>query len=198
MGPRGRTREAAGQPSGGGQRADGGADVASNVEIKAQVVDPAALRARVEALAGPKVEQLEQEDTFFHTARGRLKLRHLGPDRGELIAYRRPDEAGPKVSEYRVSTTADPEGVRDLLADALGVLGVVRKHRDLYLLGRTRIHLDEVEGLGSFLELEVMLLPGEAKDVGVAEADRLMHRLDIHPEDLVPEAYLDRILGSKN
>ena len=162
-----------------------------NVEIKARIADRAALARRVAAIAdrGPTV--IDQEDTFFPSPRGRLKLRRFADGRGELIHYRRPDAAGPEESRFVRSPTADPDSLAAALGGALGVRGVVRKRRTLYLAGRTRIHLDEVEGLGDFLELEVVLAAGESKEAGLAVARGLMDRLGVAADDLVARAYVD-------
>lgn len=165
--------------------------MAANVEIKARVRDPQALRARVEQISDGPAQLLEQEDTFFHVPEGRLKLRVLAADRGELIYYRRPDLEGPKVSDYFFARTADPASLRQVLSLALGVRGVVRKRRWLYFVGRTRIHLDEVEGLGHFLEFEVMLADGEDPARGEEEARGLLARLGVAQEDLLAGAYID-------
>jgi predicted adenylyl cyclase CyaB len=162
-----------------------------NVEIKARVWDMDAVRTRAAALSGAPAVVLEQEDTFFRLPEGRLKLRVFPDGKGELIAYRRPDSAGPKMSEYFLYRTADPESLRDLLATALGIRGVVRKRRLLYLVGRTRIHLDEVEGLGAFLELEVVLADGEEETKGEAIARQLLAELGVRDEDRVAKAYID-------
>jgi len=82
------------------------------------------------------------------------------------------------------------------LTRGLGTLGRVRKRRLLLLAGRTRIHLDRVEGLGDFLELEVVLRDGEAETNGVAEAHALMAQLGVRPEQLLEGAYLD-LLGAR-
>jgi adenylate cyclase len=142
-------------------------------------------------LSDSPCEEIAQEDTFFPTPTGRLKLRVLGPDRGELIFYQRPDSADPKPSHYRLATVKDPASLGAVLAAALGVRGVVRKRRRLYLIGRTRVHLDQVEDLGDFIELEVVLGAGEAVSRGEAVAAELMDRLGIAGADLVRGAYLD-------
>jgi predicted adenylyl cyclase CyaB len=134
---------------------------------------------------------LEQEDTFFSVPEGRLKLRVFPDGKGELIAYRRPDAVGPKTSEYFVYRTAHPEILSALLDRSLGVRGVVRKRRLLYLAGPTRIHLDEVEGLGAFLELEVVLADGQPEAEGEAIARRLLSDLGVRDEDRVAAAYID-------
>jgi predicted adenylyl cyclase CyaB len=162
-----------------------------NVEIKARVADPAALEARVAALADQGPVDIEQDDTFFNCPQGRLKLRQLARDRGELIHYQRPDQDGPKLSSFVIAPSADPAALREALTRALGSSGRVRKRRRLYLAGRTRIHLDRVEGLGDFVELEVVLGPGDDVAAGEAEARSIMQALGIHPDDLVQGAYVD-------
>ena len=166
-----------------------------NVEIKARVAEPARLRALAAVLAdGPPVV-IEQTDTFFAVGRGRLKLRVFADGAGELISYERPDAAGPKTSRYGIAPVADGASLLAVLSAALPVRGVVRKRRELLLCGRTRIHLDRVEGLGDFLELEVVLAEGEDLAAGEAEARELMARLGIAPGDLVSGAYLDLLGG---
>lgn len=163
-----------------------------NVEIKAAVSDLAAVRGRAEEFADEGPIVLEQEDTFFACPHGRLKLRRFaGSKQGELIYYERPSTSGPKESRYIVQRTSDAEGLRAVLSAALGVRGVVRKQRTLLLIGQTRVHLDEVEGLGSFVELEVVLRPEQDVGEGQAIARRLMADLDISPEQLIEKAYID-------
>ena len=122
-----------------------------------------------------------QEDTFFRVPAGRLKLRKLAPDRGELIFYRRPDQPGPKCSDYSISVTSEPDTLRDVLAAALGDAGVVIKERWLYLVDQTRIHLDRVERLGDFVELEVVLSPGQSAEEGQSIAADLMRAIGDPP-----------------
>jgi predicted adenylyl cyclase CyaB len=164
-----------------------------NIEIKARVHDFAALRSRAEALSDTPVQVIPQEDTFFHTPRGRLKLRQLAADRAQLVYYERPDQEGPKHSMYHIFETSDPQNLKTALSLALGVRGVVRKRRYLYLVGQTRLHLDEVEGLGQFMELEVVLRPGQTDAEGQAIARNLMTRLGVPEEDLLSAAYIDLI-----
>ena len=165
----------------------------TNVEIKARVADLAALRGRTEAIADGPAEILDQEDIFFSSPVGRLKFRILGDRHGELIHYHRGDIAGPKTSRYTIAPTSDPDALRAILTATLGVIGVVRKRRWLYLVGQTRIHLDRVEGLGEFVELEVVLRPDQPEAEGVAIAERLMARLGIGVAELVEGAYIDLI-----
>jgi predicted adenylyl cyclase CyaB len=168
-----------------------------NIEIKARIESVAALTPRVAALATEGPIEIAQDDTFFNCVTGRLKLRAFSNDLGELIFYRRVNQAGPKESFYIRSPTSSPETLRESLSLAYGQIGRVRKYRTLFLVGRTRVHLDRVEGLGHFLELEVMLVDDEPADTGVREADELMDRLGVHPEQLIEGAYLDLMLAQK-
>ena len=165
--------------------------MATNIEIKARVADPAALERAVATLGASGPEILVQEDTFFATPRGRLKLRLLAPDRGELILYSRAEGTDPRPSHYTLAPTTDPGALLRILTATLPVLGVVRKTRRLYLTGQTRIHIDDVEGLGRFMELEVVLRGDQADADGAAVAHDLMQRLGIARADLLDRTYFE-------
>ena len=162
-----------------------------NVEIKARVHNFEALRLRAADLADGPVEIIEQLDTFYITPRGRLKLRVLAPDRCELIQYTRADDSTAKTSTYEIVRSDDPASFSRILESALPIRGVVTKTRHLYLIGPTRVHLDEVEGLGTFMELEVVLSKGQTTEYGAAIADNLMAKLGFQKEDLISGAYID-------
>ena len=163
----------------------------TNVEIKAVLKDRARAESLAAELSGGGPETIQQEDIFFRCEGARLKLRILGPGRGELIRYERADAAEVRSSRYAVARTEDPQALADILSQCLGAAGVVRKTRLLYLVGQTRVHIDCVEGLGDFLELEVVLRPGQSEEEGKVIADELLRRLGIGREDLLAEAYVD-------
>jgi predicted adenylyl cyclase CyaB len=166
-----------------------------NVEIKAKVADLAAVREIVERLADSGPMELEQEDTFFGCPRGRLKLRQFtGCSEAELIYYERPERSGPKESRYIVHPTADAESLSEVLAAAFDIRGVVRKRRSVYLIGQTRVHLDQVEGLGEFVELEVVLRPEQSSSEGVTIAHELMEKLGISSNQPIDGAYIDLLV----
>jgi len=165
----------------------------ANIEIKARARDFPGLHRRAETLSGGLAQVISQVDTFFHTDKGRLKLRELGTGRAQLVFYTRPDASGPKRSDYHIFETDDPEPLKVALTLALGLRGVVRKTRYLYLVGQTRLHLDDVEGLGQFMELEVVLSADQADADGQAIAEELMHELGISSEDLLEGAYMDML-----
>jgi predicted adenylyl cyclase CyaB len=162
-----------------------------NIEIKARIEAADAWSAKIAVLADEGPIDIAQDDTFFRCGAARLKLRAFSGGTGELIYYRRADEYGPKESFYLRSPTSAPDSLRECLTLAYGQVGRVRKHRKLFLIGRTRVHLDEVEGLGHFLELEVVLADDEPAAAGVREARELMAKLDIKPHQLIDDAYVD-------
>ena len=125
-----------------------------------------------------------------------MKLRDFGDGSGELIHYHRADTAGPKLSDYVRAPTSDPAALREALVRAHGVLGRVRKTRLLLLAGPTRIHLDRVEGLGDFMELEVVLRDAQSLEEGQAIAQALMQQLGVAPEQRLAGAYLDLLSPS--
>jgi predicted adenylyl cyclase CyaB len=162
-----------------------------NIEIKARIDSIETVAARVAALADHGPVEIAQDDIFFTCERGRLKLRAFSAGAGELIFYQRPSETGPKESVFVIAPTAEPGALREALSLAYGEAGRVRKHRTVYLVGRTRVHLDRVDHLGHFLELEVLLSDGERPEAGAEEAHRLMAALGIAHGQLVEGAYVD-------
>lgn len=170
--------------------------MARNIEIKARVADLAALRARAVALVGCEPELIEQDDSFFAVPHGRLKLRQFVDGSAELIHYHRADTVDAKASDYVRVAAPDAEGLRLALTRALGSLGRVRKQRWLLLHGATRIHLDRVEGLGDFMELEVVLRDGQSDADGVATAEALMHALELAEAPRMAGAYLDLLAAA--
>jgi predicted adenylyl cyclase CyaB len=162
----------------------------SNIELKARARNFEAIKLRAEQLSDTPVQVIFQEDTFFNTPQGRLKLRVLA-DHAELIYYTRPDQDGPKRSDYHITRSNEPENLKRVLGLAYGVRGVVKKRRYLYVVEQTRIHLDDVEGLGQFMELEVVMQDGRSDAEGQAIAEGLMSALGVERGDLIEGAYMD-------
>ena len=162
-----------------------------NIEIKAAIESVEAVASKAAALATQGPFEIAQDDTFFRCDSGRLKLRTFSPTDGELIYYRRANQLGPKESFYLRTPTQSPDTLREALSLAYGQAGRVGQHRTLYLVGRTRVHLDRVEGLGSYMELEVVLNEDESPQAGVLEAHALMAQLGIEPSALIDTAYVD-------
>jgi adenylate cyclase class IV len=168
-----------------------------NIEIKARIESVARMLPLARALADGPETLIEQDDSFYRCARGRLKLRRFAAGDAELIHYERANAAGPKLSDYvRVPIGADQVASLDeALHRAHGRIGRVKKRRWLLLAGPTRIHLDEVHGLGEFLELEVVLADTQTEAEGEAIAHALMQRLGVGIDALLTGAYLDLLVA---
>jgi predicted adenylyl cyclase CyaB len=163
----------------------------ANVEIKAVLNDPERAEQVAARLSGAEVEVIGQVDVFFQAEGARLKLRTFGPRAGELIRYERANVAAARASRYVLARTPDPDNLLDILAATLGTAGTVIKTRRLYMVGQTRVHIDNVEGLGAFLELEVVLGPGQTEEEGRGIAAGLLTEFGIGSDQLVAEAYID-------
>jgi adenylate cyclase, class 2 len=164
-----------------------------NVELKATDPDPERSLAICLELGAQDQGVLDQRDTYFRVAHGRLKLREETPGRAALIQYHRSDEAHARESRYRLVEIADPGGLKEALDAALGTLVVVDKQRRLLLWEGVRIHLDRVAGLGDFLELEGV---APADSDLAAETDRvamLSEALGLEGR-ILGDSYSDRLL----
>jgi predicted adenylyl cyclase CyaB len=168
--------------------------VPRNIEIKVRIDSVEALLPRARALADVPAQTLLQDDTFFAVPAGRpgrLKLRAFADGAAELIQYHRPDTGQAKASDYVRVPVTDPAALREALTRGLGVPGRVRKQRLLLQVGPTRIHLDRVEGLGDFMELEVVMGQGQPDAEGMALAEALMRELGLADAPRIAGAYLD-------
>jgi predicted adenylyl cyclase CyaB len=168
--------------------------VPTNIEIKAKLWDRAAAELIADRIktAGPEV--IHQVDHFFNCTGARLKLRIFGPESGELIRYERAHGRGPRLSRYLIARTTDPYALLEILKTELGESGTVRKNRTFYLIGQTRVHIDRVERLGEFLELEVVLRPDQSEEEGQEIAHTLLKEFGIEAQALIAEAYIDLLL----
>lgn len=166
-----------------------------NIELKARCGDLAAAHQVARSLSATLLATEQQHDTYFLAAHGRLKLRQRRIDGvaqpSELIGYRRADEARSRASEYTLIPTDHGEALRALLRDALGVVVEVRKERTVYLHDRVRIHLDQVEGLGAFIEFEALVDATCDDATAHAKLDRLHAAFAIAPEQIERGSYAD-------
>ncbi len=163
----------------------------SNIEIKAILNNREGAEVTAARLSDAGPELIHQEDVFFRCDGARLKLRILGPPRGELIRYERADVADTRCSRYVIARTPDPQALLEILTKTLGRIGRVKKERTLYLIGQTRVHLDRVEDLGDFLELEVVLRPEQTESEATNIAEALLTSFEIEKQELIAEAYVD-------
>lgn len=165
-----------------------------NLEIKVRCTGLDAVRDRAVELSARDAGILRATDTYFHVRHGRLKLRETeGGPLAQLIAYDRPDEASSRYSDYHITPIPDPAGLKLALGSTLGVLITVTKSRHLWLYGETRIHLDRIDGLGDFVELETVMR-GQPEAAARAEHHMVKGALGLDRCDVVGSSYSDLIL----
>ena len=173
-----------------------------NVELKARDPDPDRSFERALALGADDRGEIKQRDTYFAAVRGRLKLREQeaggSPLWDELIGYSRADSTEPGTSNYLRVPVADAAALREALDSALGTLVTVVKRRRVLLWENVRIHLDEVEGLGSYVELEGVAEAESDLSVEHEKVERLRRELGIEDQDLVAGSYSDLLLSDSD
>ncbi len=164
-----------------------------NLEIKARIDNLAKVRRCAQQLTTEPPLHLKQTDTYFFCRSGRLKLRETVGRPAQLIWYDRPEVQEMRTSRYLIAEIADADATRDLLSAACGVRAVVKKRRELYWYRYVRIHLDQVETLGDFLELEAVLQP----DIDELDAQRLLadlrERFEVQSHMLISGSYVDML-----
>lgn len=175
-----------------------------NVEIKARCADLAPARATLHGMGARLVGPDRQVDTYFRVPNGRLKLRQ-GLIENNLIFYAREDRTGPKRSDVILYGTRPGSDLKVLLTAALGTVVTVEKQREIYFVAvegvgldgveNVKVHLDTVEGLGAFVEIEAIDLDGSIGPERLrAQCERLMAQLGIRDADLVADSYSDLLL----
>jgi homotetrameric cytidine deaminase len=166
-----------------------------NVELKSSDPDPARTLELALKLGASDEGEISQRDTYFGGSRARVKLREQTPGEDELIAYGRPDGDDAKVSDYLRVEVTDAAALKEALDAAYGTKVVVAKKRRLLLWENVRIHLDEVEGLGAYMELEG-LVDGDDDGPARERVERLRRELEIDDANLVAAGYSDLLLDS--
>jgi predicted adenylyl cyclase CyaB len=170
------------------------AQIRQNLERKCRLADLASARREALQIGAHFHADESQTDTYFHVAHGRLKLREIDGQPAVLIAYDRPDAVAARLSRYYLVPAPDPAGLKAALTAALGVRGVVRKRRAIYLWHNVRIHLDEVEGLGTFVEFEAVLSDNDDEATAVRRLEELGRELALRTDDYLAPSYAD-LLG---
>ena len=166
--------------------------MARNVEIKTVIDDYKSFYSRAKNICD-KSETFNQIDTYFNCRKGRLKLREIPGKTAEIISYNRTNTSSPKLSKYYRYPIKDPKHIAKILSETLGIKGIIEKQRTVFLVGQTRIHLDKVNRLGLFAELEVVLAPNQTEKNGRDIAKVLMKKLGIKEVSLIDCSYIDLI-----
>ena len=167
-----------------------------NIEIKAKCFHPEKVEAFLLENGARYVGLDHQKDTYFNVPAGRLKLRQ-GNIENSLIYYQRPDQEGPKQSDFSLSKISDGIATEQVLIRALGVKVIVDKYRKIFYIENVKFHLDEVPGLGSFVEIEAGNLADPTKTIDdlKAQCDFYMQAFGVRDEDLMQNSYSDMLLS---
>ncbi len=168
-----------------------------NVELKARDASPAASLRACQTLPAEDQGEIWQRDTYFNVTYGRLKLREQRPDGAQLIHYERRDDRGQRESRYRIAPVDAPAELAGVLEAAMGVAATVVKRRRLFLWRTVRIHLDQVEDLGTFVELEAVAPPGSDLRHEHELLQNLRVALSISDADLMTSGYADQVLAGR-
>lgn len=165
-----------------------------NVEIKARCGNPSVIRSYLQQQGADFRGTDHQRDTYFQVPAGRLKLRQ-GNIENALIRYLRPDQAGPKTSEVTLCPIPEGAPLERILDEVLGTKVVVDKQREIYFIGNVKFHIDRVEGLGGFVEIEAIDNDGSySLETLQAQCQRYLDAFGIQPDDLLSDSYSDMIL----
>jgi adenylate cyclase, class 2 len=165
-----------------------------NVEIKARCTDPSSIRQYLVANNAEFKGVDEQTDTYFNVDHGRLKLRE-GKIENNLIYYERTNQAGPKNSQFNLIKVDDAAGLKNVLERSIGIKVVVQKKREIYYINNVKFHIDEVPGLGSFVEIEAgNILADFSQEQLKDQCDFYLEEFRINENDLVEVSYSDMLL----
>ncbi len=169
-----------------------------NIEIKAKTRNPERIRNILKRENANKIDILKQKDTYFNSSISRLKLREINNEKFVLIQYERADKKKAKVSNYSIYKTNSPDQLKKCLIQSLGIKIIVEKIREIYQIENTRIHLDTVKGLGTFIELETVVKYDSQMDTFHKENKKIQKLLNISLEDLIEGSYSNLLLDSES
>jgi adenylate cyclase class 2 len=165
-----------------------------NVEIKARCHNPEFIRQYLKNYPASFKGIDEQTDTYFQSPAGRLKLRE-GNIENNLIFYRRANSAGPKQSHFHLVRVEDASGLKQVLTESMGIKVIVKKIREIYYIDNVKFHIDEVPGLGSFVEIEAgNIIADLSKEKLQEQCDFYVKEFGIRDEDLISVSYSDMLM----
>ena len=165
-----------------------------NVEIKAICNDPSSVRSYLINNGAIFKGMDEQTDTYFNVKDGRLKLRE-GSIENNLIFYNRANHTGPKSSHFNLVKIEDAKGLKDVMERSCGIKMIVRKRREIYYIDNVKFHIDDVPGLGSFIEIEAgNILADKTEAELLDQCNFYLKEFGTKEDDLVAESYSDLLI----
>ena len=174
-----------------GTSASLGVETRRNVELKARISSLEQARCTARRVSNSYLGRLHQKDTYFRCRHGRLKLREVRDQPGELIWYQRASVVEVRKSDYHVIPVQNCRDLSDCLAAADGIRVVVCKLREVFLVNNVRIHIDQVEFIGNFLEFEAVLDTAAEEVAGYEQLNQLKNEFKISSSDLIAGSYSD-------
>jgi predicted adenylyl cyclase CyaB len=165
-----------------------------NIEIKARCSDPSFIRNYLKTNGADFKGADEQTDTYFNVSNGRLKLRE-GNIENNLIFYNRTNQAGPKSSHFHLVKIVDAKGLKEVLERSCGIKMIVRKRREIYYIDNVKFHIDDVPGLGSFIEIEAgNILANKPEAELLDQCNFYLKEFGVKEVDLIAESYSDMLM----
>lgn len=168
-----------------------------NLEIKAFYPDLDSARVKAKNLTGEQADLLHQIDTYYHTKRGRLKLREINGIEAQLIPYFKEYQKGETLSLYDVLPSRVPSKTKEILNLILGEEFIIDKKRELYLYKNVRIHLDTVKNLGTFIEFEAVVNSKGEKAESSILLEELNNYFEISGEMMIDASYIDLFMAKQ-
>lgn len=168
-----------------------------NIEFKARCNDIEKVKEILQRKGANYKGKDYQTDVYFNVPNGRLKLRK-GNIENKLIGYKRVNSTGTKQSKVYLFITERETNLEEVLKATLGIKIIVKKQRDIYFLNNVKFHIDEVDELGSFIEVEAIDSEGKiGKEKLQQQCDYYKNLFKIREEDMVSHSYSDLLLHKK-
>jgi adenylate cyclase class 2 len=165
-----------------------------NIELKSVCTNLHSAKQKCKQIKAKYKGILKQIDTYFNINPGRVKLRNVNGRKFELIYYSRVGKGSEMESDYEIIKLSDDKEIKSIMKSTIGIRGIVKKKRELYIFENVRIHLDTVSKLGTFIEFEIVCK--SPKDL--KETPRKMNYLkkvfEIKQKNLISKSYIDLIL----
>ncbi|CAN5649377.1 hypothetical protein BH10BAC5_BH10BAC5_03440 [soil metagenome] len=163
------------------------------IEIKAHCSDP----SNIENILTERKADFRgidnQTDTYFNCKNGRLKLRE-GTIENSLIHYNRADLEGPKRSDVKLIKIREASEMKSILSETNGILKTVIKRRKIFFIRNVKFHIDEIENLGSFVEIEAIDESEQFTENELLEqCNYYLSLFNIPKSDLLKKSYSDMI-----
>lgn len=165
-----------------------------NIEIKAPCNNPDKIRKILQSKNAEFKGIDHQIDTYFIVPEGRLKLRQ-GNIENSLIFYKREERKGIKTSNVELVKldSKQAQSTKNLLSLSNGIFKIVDKKREIYFIDNVKFHLDKIESLGTFVEIEAINFQGQSKETLTEQCAYYLQLFGIDSTDCIDASYSDLV-----